>query len=397
MTEKVNKIGSFMKLFLFAGEHSGDLHGSHLLQRLKQCSPTASFIGVGGPKMRSNGLETIMQMEDFAVMGFSDVIKKLPKIIRQFRFISRSIFERNPDGVILIDYPDFNLRLAKHLRKNGYQGKIIYYISPTVWAWRKGRVASMAKNLDLLLTIYPFESQYYEGSSFPVTYVGNPLREYLKNYAYDPNWKEALQIPDDVPILALFPGSRLGEIERNLPLQLQATHQLLQQEGVDRHVAISCSTSEYAAAILQLAENCGWPAEKKLYFIPQKYTYELMRDSRAALAKSGTVTLELALHNVPTVVIYKMSTFNYVVAKYLVRLNLPHYCIVNILLQKEVFPECIEYGLTVQNICEQLRKMDSEGEHRAACMKDCQSLTSILHGESASSQAAEAILKRLGE
>lgn len=384
-----------MKLFLFAGEHSGDLHGSHLLERLKERSPSASFIGVGGPKMRSAGLETVMHMEEFAVMGFSDVIKKLPKIIRQFHFVSRSIFEQNPDGVILIDYPDFNLRMANHLRKKGYQGKIIYYVSPTVWAWRKGRIASMAKNLDLLLTIYPFESQYYQGSSLPVTYVGNPLREYLKGYAYDPLWKESLQIPKDVPILALFPGSRPGEIERNLPLQLQATQRLLQQNGAARSIAISCGASEHAAAILQLAKNCGWPAENKLYFVPQKYTYELMRDSHAALAKSGTVTLELALHNVPTVAIYKMTTFNYVVAKYVMRLNLPHYCIVNILLQKEAFPECIEYGVTVQNICEQLKKVDSLGEYRSACIQDCQSLVNILHGENASSEAAEAILERL--
>lgn len=384
-----------MKLFLFAGEHSGDLHGSHLLERLKERLPSASFIGVGGPKMRFAGLETVMHMEEFAVMGFSDVIKKLPQIIRQFNFVSRSIFAHNPDCIILIDYPDFNLRLAKNLRKKGYQGKIIYYVSPTVWAWRMGRIASMAKNLDLLLTIYPFESQYYQGSSLPVTYVGNPLREYLKNYSYDSQWKEVLQIPKDVPILALFPGSRPGEIERNLPLQLQATHRLLQQNGAARTVAISCSASEHVAGILELAENCGWPAKNKLYFVPQKYTYELMRDSHAALAKSGTVTLELAMHNVPTVAIYKMTTFNYVVAKYLMRLNLPHYCIVNILLQKETFPECIEYGVTVQNICEQFKKMDGQNEYRNACLQDCQSLKEILHGENASSQAAEAILERL--
>ena len=330
-------------------------------------------------------------------MGFSDVIKKLPQIIRQFRFIRRSILELQPDGVILIDYPDFNLRLADHLRKKGYRGKIMYYISPTVWAWRKGRIALMTKNLDLLLTIYPFESQYYQGSSLPVTYVGNPLREYLKNYSYDPAWKEAVQIPSDAPILALFPGSRPGEIERNLPLQLQSVYRLLEQTGATRHVAISCDALGHTAALLQVAKKCGWPANKKLYFVPRKYTYELMRDSHTALAKSGTVTLELALHHVPTVVIYKMTTFNYVVAKYLMRLNLPRYCIVNILLQKEAFTECIEYGLTVQNISEQLSKVDSPGAHRSACLMDCQSLSTILHGEDASTCAAEAILERLKE
>lgn len=384
-----------MKLFLFAGEHSGDLHGSHLLRQLKARSPEISFVGVGGPKMREMGLETVMQMEDFAVMGFSEVIKKLPQIIRQFRLIRRSILEMQPEGVILIDYPDFNLRLADHLRKNGYKGKIFYYISPTVWAWRKGRIALMAKNLDLLLTIYPFESKYYQAGSLPVIYVGNPLREYLKSYSYDPDWKETLQLPGNAPILALFPGSRPGEIERNLPLQLQSVRRLLEQTGAARHVAISCETLEHTEAFLEVAKHCGWPADQKLYFVPRRYTYELMRESHAALAKSGTVTLELALHRVPTVVIYKMSTINYIVAKYLMRLNLPHYCIVNILLQKEVFPECIEYGLTVQNIAEQLKKMDGDCAHRSACLADCQSLSTVLYGEETSAYAAEVILQRL--
>lgn len=385
-----------MKLFLFAGEHSGDLHGSHLLKRLKERSPETQFIGVGGPKMRAEGLEPIMPMEEFAVMGFSDVIKKLPKIYRQFHFVKHSILEHKPEGVVLIDYPDFNLRLAEKLRKSGYSGKIIYYISPTVWAWRKGRIASMEKHLDLLLTIYPFESQYYANSSLPVIYVGNPLREYIKMYAYTTTWKAELQIPCDVPILALFPGSRSGEIERNLPLQLQAARQLLQKTP-EKIVAVSYGISEHATAILNLAAKCGWPSEEKLYFVPQKYTYELMRDSSTALAKSGTVTLELALHQVPTVVIYKMSNFNYFVAKYLMRLNMPHYCIVNILLQKEAFPECIEYGLNVQNVYEKLKKIDEQGLDRSSCLTDCQKLMDILSEDNASHNSAEAVLKRLKE
>lgn len=384
-----------MNFFLFAGEHSGDLHGSKLLNCLKEKLPTARFAGVGGPKMRAVGMETIMQMEDFAVMGFGDVLKKLPKLVRHFRFVSRSIMEKGPDAVVLIDYPDFNLRLAGKLRKKGYRGKIIHYISPSVWAWRKGRIASMAKNLDLLLTIYPFESRYYQESALPVEYVGNPLREYIDRHAYDPEWKQGFGLPENMPILSLFPGSRLGEIERNLPLQLQAALRMLRNTGVERCVVISCGAAEFAPALLRLAEECGWPSDKKLYFIPREYTYELMRDSRTAVAKSGTVTLELALHKIPTVAVYKMSGFNYAVAKYLMRLDLPYYCIVNILLQKEAFPECIEYGVTVQNVSNRLTEIDQESVCRSACLKECDLLVDLLQGKNASSRAAEAILARL--
>lgn len=385
-----------MKFFLFAGEPSGDLHGSHLMQQLQLDLPQAQFMGVGGPKMRSVGLAPLMLMEDFAVMGFSDVLKNLPKIYRQFCKVSQAILEIAPDAVILIDYPDFNLRLAKRLRKCGYRGKIVQYISPTVWAWRKGRIKSLAENFDLLLTIYPFEEEHFKSTSLPVSYVGNPLCEYLSNYAYDLHWKERLQVPQNVPIVALFPGSRHGEIERNLPLQLQATDLLLKQAAEERAVAISCGHPEHAFTIMQQAEKLGWSTQQKLHLIPPEYTYELMRDSHVAIAKSGTVTLELALHQRPTVVLYKMSAVNYFIAKHVMRLNLPHYCMVNILLQKEAFPECIERGLTAQNIFKQLQKLDSQGTFRDGCIADCQRVAELLKGNSNASRcAAEEILKGL--
>lgn len=384
-----------MKFFLFAGEPSGDLHGGSLLQRLQERLPAAQFVGVGGPKMRAAGLETVLQMEDFAVMGFGDVLLNLPKIIRQFRLVSRSIMELQPEAVILIDYPDFNLRLAKDLRKRGYQGKIIQYISPTVWAWRRGRVALMAQNYDLLLTIYPFEAQYYEGSGLVVEYVGNPLCEYIADYSYDELWKQRLEIPQDKPIIALFPGSRQGEIERNLPLQLQAVKLLQNQSGNCQAVAISCKNPQHAHAILQLAKQCQWPADQKLHFVPSELTYELMRDSHTAIAKSGTVTLELALHKRPTVVLYKMSAFNYFVAKYLMRINLPHYCMVNILLQKEVFPEFIAKNVSAQSLAEKLKLFGGQQEARRSCLSDCIKLRELLQAGGASQAAAAAILKSL--
>ncbi len=384
------------KIIFFAGEPSGDLHGSHVLKKLRILLPTAEFSGVGGPKMRNVGLATLLyRMEDFAVMGFIDVLKSLPKLISQFRQLSRKIFQENPQAVVLIDYPDFNLRLAKSLRKQGYKGKIVHYISPSVWAWRANRVYTMVKNIDLLLTIYPFESQYYAKTTLPVNFVGNPLSEYLAVYPYNNDWKKSFDISEKSSIIALFPGSRLAELHANLPLQLKAVEMLLKQETTPRIVAISCNSPEHADLILNEVARYQFSNIHRVIVVPGTLTYELMRDSRVAVAKAGTVTLELALHHCPTVVIYKLSKLNYYIFKYLVRLNLPHYCIVNILSQKEVFPEYFDKGLNPERIFNYLVQMDRETSRRKACLEDCEYLSNSLSGFTASEHAAKAILKKM--
>lgn len=375
-------------VFLFAGEPSGDLHGSHLLKQLHKRFPSSTkFTGVGGPKMRSEGFQAFLEMEEFAVMGFTDVIKSLPKILRQLRQVCDFILDTEPSAVILIDYPDFNLRLASRLRKKGYAGKIIQYISPTVWAWRRRRVQTMGKHLDLLLTIYPFEENFYKSSSLPVIFVGNPLQEYLSHYTYRKDWKEIVGLSSNQPIVALFPGSRHGEIARNFPLQLEAVKQL-----VECSIAISYTTVENQGLITRLLHQAHCPLDK-ITFIPSLFTYELMRDSHLALAKSGTVTLELALHATPTVVMYKLSSLNYFFAKYIARLNLPHYCIVNILLNQTVFPEFINGGVAVEKLHLELQKLNRAGTERQHCIENCQKISRLLGDRHTSSEAAEAIAR----
>jgi lipid-A-disaccharide synthase len=378
--------------FLFAGEPSGDLHGHHLMQALKEQSQKALFTGVGGPEMRNSGLEPMLKMEDFAVMGFTDVLLSLPKLYKQFYLVRNQILKQTPSAVILIDYPDFNLRLAKALRKKGYNGKIVHYISPTVWAWRKSRIYTMEKTLDLLMTIYPFEKEHYQTTSLNVRFIGNPLTEYLNKYTYNDFWKDKLGIPSNSPLIALFPGSRHGEVLRNLPLQLKAAEQLL-KISPDRIFAVSTSNSKQKIAILNALESSSLELGKNLFLVPSQFTYELMRDSQTAVAKSGTVTLELALHHRPTVVIYSLTKLNHFIAKYIMRLNLPHYCIVNILAGKEIYPELIEHGLTSENLCEKLLSLDSEGTTRNECLNNCRDISSQLNIPNASQQAAKAVLE----
>lgn len=382
------------QLFIFAGEPSGDLHGAHLIKALRESLPECHISGVGGPEMRAQNIKSFLNMEDFAVMGFSDVFRSFPKLYKQFKKIRDFILEIKPDAVIFIDYPGFNLRMAKALRKKDFQGKLIHYICPSVWAWGKKRIQHMAETLDLLLTIYPFEAQHFNQTSLPVKYIGNPLQEYIQKHSYQHNWKQELDLPQHGNLIAIFPGSRKGEIRRNLPKQLEAAQHLLKDDP-SVCFGISCAHEEIAQIIEEVLSSFSLKLNTNFFIIPKKYSYELMRDCHSAIAKSGTVTLELALHGRPTVVVYELSWMNYLIAKCLIRLNLPHYCIVNILIGKTVFPELIERGFTGPNLYSHLKAIHETGEARNNCLSECQKIPKLLQNHQASTQAAIAIKELL--
>ena len=334
--------------------------------------------------MRAEGVECLMPMEKFAVMGFSDVLKAFPSLYKQFYAVRDAILKSQPDAVLFVDYPGLNLRMAKALRKSGYKGRLIHYICPSVWAWGKKRIEHMAATLDMLLTIYPFEAGCFEHTSLKVNYIGNPLNEYIARHRYQENWRSEFPWTEQ-PLIALFPGSRQGEIRRNLPKQLRAAA-LFQKKHPDIAFAISCSNPDLKPMIETIIEE-----EKvgQAFTVPGKYTYELMRDCHSAVAKSGTVTLELALHKRPTVVVYELSTLNWFIAKFLIRLNMPHYCIVNILSEKRLFPELIEAGFDKENLARQLENIHS-GPRREDCLQGCEQIKNLFQ-DNASTHAAQAI------
>lgn len=381
-------------IFLFAGEPSGDLHGSRLMQALREKEPNISIWGVGGPQMRAQGLEYVYPTENFEMMGFSAVAVGLPRLWVQFRSLCRLIKERQPSAVVLIDYPTFNLRLAKKLRKEGYQGKIVQYIAPTVWAWGKGRISRMDGVADLLLTILPFEKIYFAHTKLSVKYVGHPLIETVKQHNYDSNWKESLGIPQQQPLIALFPGSRRSEIDLNLPKMMEAVR-LLKNHNPDFCFAISCARHDFHKPIQQMAMQWGLRFNEDIFFVPPDVSYDLMRDCHCAIAKSGTVTLELALHQKPTVVFYEMSRLNRLIATYFLKLNLSHYCLVNILAEKEIFPEFIATSASAQDLCDQVLRIGESETNREACKRDCKDVEELLGCSPASKKAAEAILELL--
>lgn len=381
--------------FLFAGEPSGDLHGSKLMQAISELDKNASFCGVGGPLMRSAGISGKLSMENFQVMGFSDVLKALPRLLKYFFQVRNEIIVKRPQTVILIDYPGFNLRMAKALRKKGYQGKIVQYICPTVWAHGKHRIKTMAENLDLLLTIFPFEAEYFSQTNLHVKYIGNPLEENLKKWHYQKNWQSAIGLnQNEGKLIALFPGSREAEIRRHVPLLLQVV-KLLNQKFPQMQFAFSYSSPESLKQIKSQIEKTELKIARNIFFVPPEFRYELMHDCRIALAKSGTVTLELALHKKPTVVIYQLTQLNYWIAKYVLRLKLPFYCIVNILAKGEIFPELIGTDMKADKIEKMLSYLYQNDDKCTQIAAGCKKISRQFEDKQPHKTAAQAILRLL--
>jgi lipid-A-disaccharide synthase len=352
-----------MDLFLAAGEMSGDLHGSKLIAELLTKRPNLKIGAVAGPKMRTFPIQTFFPMESLRVMGFIDVFFALPKLIRQFFAIRNQILALNPQAVVCIDYPEFHLRLASSLRKKGYKGKLIHMVCPTVWAWRKGRISQMAETLDLLLTLFPFEKKCFAHTKLPVHYIGHPL--VLPIASFTPSTRYQGQ-----KILGIFPGSRQAEIARNLPIQLVIAKKL-QQLDPSLRIEISNATD---------------PVEKN---------YDLMKASHLAIATSGTVTLELALHGTPTVVNFAIRPLDRFIAQKIFRIHLPFYCLANIVANQSVFPELFGPHLTEEQLLFWAQKLWFDNAARERCLEGCANVRKSLEMNRPSPSAAEAIFSLL--
>jgi len=341
-------------IFLLAQEASADVLGAQLMQWLLEKEPDLQFTGVGGKQMQELGLVSICPITDFEIMGFTAIIKAAFGLFKNFRKLKRTILRLNPDMVISIDYPDFNMLLGRALRKKKYAGKLIHYVVPSVWAWRKKRIQTFEKHYDLLLSILPFEKELFKKGPLEVAYIGHPLCEKIKHHSYDCDWK-----PDARNYISIFPGSRTHEIQDNLELQIQAA-QKLQTEGLK--VSISCANEHQKGLIEKIVKK--YPDFDPI-LVPSSLRYEHMRATKIALATCGTVILELALHKTPTLVIYKISRINYFLGRYIFRIRLPHFSLPNIILKKELFPEVIGQKLTLTEIelaLQKLQKKEVDGD-----------------------------------
>jgi lipid-A-disaccharide synthase len=374
-------------LFIFAGEHSGDLHGENILQALKKKNPHLRITGVGGPRMRRAGLDCFLEMEAFQVMGFIDVISSLPHLYQMFRKIEKEILLNKPKGVLFIDYPGFNLRLARRLKKKQTESKLFHFVCPSVWAWGKNRIALMENSLDKLITILPFEPQLFSKDRLDVSYVGNPLISRINTHKYNPDWRHHYDLFGKETLISLFPGSRQKEIERNFPLQLKVAQQFLKKHKA-LTLAISCSDMKF----LPLLKTFDLGGGK---IILPSHTYELMQASYLSLATSGTVTLELALHRVPTIVTYAITSFDTFLARKVFRINLPYYALPNLIANREIFPELFGPNLREERLYYELEQLLKDEVKREQTIEKCDSLRDILGEENAANNLADQILEKI--
>ncbi len=363
-----------MKYYVIAGEASGDLHGSNLLKELKKLDSKAQFRSWGGDLMAAEGAAVVKHYRELAFMGFAEVIKNLPAILNNLKFCKQDILHFKPDALILIDYPGFNLRIAKWAKEKGF--KVVYYISPQVWAWKENRVKFIRQVVDKMLVILPFEKDFFQNKwDYNVEFVGHPLVQVVNDFL---DAKPATIKNQN--IIALLPGSRRQEIAKKLPVMLETSKAF---PGYQFIVAKAASLDDdFYTSLL-----AGYP---NVTYVTNQ-TYDLLSKSTAALVTSGTATLETALFGVPQVVCYKGSAVSYQIARRLVKIK--YISLVNLIMDKEVVKELIQDELTVANLTRELDSILHNPEQINRIKGEYISLKELLQREgNASSKAAKSIV-----
>jgi len=365
-----------VKYYIIAGEASGDLHAANLMKELKLADSEFNCRAWGGDLMQAQGAELVKHYRDLAFMGFVEVIANLKTILANVAFCKEDIMRYKPDALILVDYPGFNLRIAEFAKQKGI--KVFYYISPQVWAWKASRVKQIKRNVDRMLTILPFESDFYKQYNYPVTFVGHPLLDAIESHTHS---NEFTLSTDQRKIIALLPGSRKQEIATMLPLMLSVTEKFPDYRFV---VAAAPSVDkEFYASVTNEA-----PVEM-LY----GKTYDLLSVAYAALVTSGTATLEAALFGVPEVVCYKGNIVSYHIARKLIKVK--YISLVNLIMDREIVKELIQDKLNSDTIAAELGNIISDSPGRQKMIEDYKALKNVLGGNGASARAANAIVADL--
>lgn len=365
-----------MKYYIIAGEASGDLHASNLMKAIKQKDSNAEFRFWGGDLMQKvSGEKPVKHYKDLAFMGFLEVIQNLGTILNNIKFCKKDIANYKPDVLILVDYPGFNLRIAKFAKESGI--KVVYYISPQLWAWKEGRVETIKKYVDEMLVILPFEKDFYKKHNVDAHFVGHPLLDAisdLQEINVD-DFKKEFHL-NEKEIIALLPGSRKQEVEKMLQLMLSVRNHFSDYQFV------------IAGAPSLPKDFYEKYTDENVHFVSNR-TYDLLRCSKAALVTSGTATLETALLNVPEVVCYKGSRISYEIGKRLIK-NIKYISLVNLIMDREVVKELIQDELNTENLVKELNLI--LGVNRNKMLEDYAELREKLGNSGASENAAEIIV-----
>ena len=371
------------EILIIAGETSGDLHGSNLVKSIKQLEPSIEFFGIGGYKMHEAGVELVYHINSLSFMGFVEVVKHIPYLKKVKRHLIEIVKKRNPSAVILIDYPGFNLNIAKELHELGM--KIFYYISPQIWAWGKKRIDLIKKVVHQMIVVFPFEAKMYREANVNVSFVGHPLLDVIEEYQFESKEKffEQNNLDPSKKLLTIFPGSRKQELTKILPVVFEAALKL--KKDFDLNIAV--------AGLNSIPQEFYRKYFGDEFHLILNKNYELMKYADAGIIKSGTSTLEAALFELPFVVVYKTSFLSYLIGKNLIQID--NISLANIVAGEKIVTELIQRDCNPQKIYEEIKEL-LFNENRINQLKDkLMGIKSMLGDKGASKRAAQIILSEI--
>ena len=363
--------------FIVAGETSGDMHGAGLISEIKRILPESNFIGHGGDKMIKSGLEVMHHIDNLAVMGFSEIVKHIPFLLNVMGDSLGKLREIRPDRIILIDYPGFNLRLAKNC--NGLNIPITYFILPQLWAWKEKRIQSFHKYIDQSLSIFPFEQDWFETRGVPTSYIGHPFSDILHVDITKEQFLFKHNILNNEPILTLLPGSRQQEVDKHLPIYLSSARALQQNE-------------HSLKILIAKAPGVNMPKLSKDILVEEENIRAAISYAKASITTSGTASLECAVLDTPQIVCYKLSKISGLIANQLN--NSPFISMANLVAGKKVVPELIQNDVNKKQIVRAVQPLLSNSNERKKMLEDFNGVRRTLGLPGAYTRAAEAIIKR---
>lgn len=376
-----------MKYFLIAGEASGDLHAAKLIEALRTCDKQAVFAGLGGDKMQAAGCSLYQHYSKMAYMGYVQVLKHLKDIRANIRIAEEALLAEQPDELILIDYPGFNLHIAEFTKKHLPKTHVTYYIPPKIWAWKRWRVHMIGKNCDRILGIFPFEPDFYAKYGYQCTYVGNPTAEQIADYLQqEPKLQNTQKdcLSEATPYVVLLPGSRKHEIENCLPRMLAGTEQAIQDLPEIRRIVVTRAPGIESELYDRICS--GHP----LVTLTTD-TYAAVRHAKAAVVNSGTATLETALLGCPETAVYHLAFGRLLGLFRPIMFHIPHFTLVNIVTNREVIRELLMYEFTVESVRDELQRLLTDEKYVADMCRGYADLQQIL-GNSRAAETAAAII-----
>jgi lipid-A-disaccharide synthase len=369
---------------IVAGERSGDLYGAGLAQALQARLPGVEVFGCGGEAMSQAGVDTVVDSHQITVAGITEIVGGIPRVYRAFRRLLQEADRRQPQLAILIDFPDFNIRMARRLKKRRIP--VVYFVSPQVWAWRKRRVQKLKKRIEMMIVIFDFEEEIYKQAGVPVEYVGHPLVDMVRTHLTREEFFARVGLDAAVPTIALLPGSRPKEVTANLPAMLDAATRLTLNRKLQFVIAVAPTIDPRWLETTLLECYVGRATVRTAVHA----TYDAMQHSELAVVASGTATLEAAIRECPMVVVYRVSALTWLVGKVLV--NVPYYSMVNILAKKELVPELMQHDFNAANVAARVEYLLDHPEAREEMIRGFQALKPRLGRGGAIERAADAMV-----